>query len=224
MRGSGRVGPLVLAAPSGTGKTTIARRLVEKHEDFVFSVSATTRPRREGEQDGVDYEFVTPEDFEAMREAGELAEWAEVHGNLYATPRRNLDAATGRGETVVLDIDVQGARQIRESVPDALLIFVLPPSARALVARLSGRGTEARREMLRRLRNARTELLAAVEFDHAVVNEDLEATVRQVAALAKGEEPEEPPVPDVKPVVERLRAEIDEVLARDEAGLEVGGP
>ena len=211
--------PVVLAAPSGTGKTTIAHRLVEGSRDFVFSVSATTRPPREGERNGMDYEFVTPEEFEVMRQDGELVEWAEVHGHLYGTPRHNIEEAARRGEHVVLDIDVQGARQIRKAVADALLVFVLPPSANALVGRLYGRGTEGRAEMVRRLRNARDELLEARHFDHVVVNEDLDEAVERVRALVRGDVPATgPDGRDVEPVVERLRAEIGEVLERDYGG------
>lgn len=213
-RADAQARPVVLAAPSGTGKTTMARRLVQGSREFVFSVSATTRPPRKGERNGMDYEFVDEPAFRRMIETGELVEWAEVHGHLYGTPRANLERAAARGEHVVLDIDVQGARQIRERVPDALLIFVLPPTAAALVARLSGRGTEARAEMLRRLRNAREELLSAGDFDHAVVNEELKAAVEAVRLLVRGQAPPERVVPgDVGGEVERLRAEIDDILA-----------
>lgn len=210
----GRVRPVVLAAPSGTGKTTIARRLVDGDPRFVFSVSATTRARRPGERPGVDYDFVTADTFDRMLEEGELVEWAEVHGNRYGTPRRNLDAAAARGERVVLDIDVQGARQIRDTAPDALLLFVLPPSAEALATRLARRGTEARRELLRRLRNAREELLEAPAFDHVVVNQELETAVARVRALAAGDDPVAAPDEPLAEAIERLRAEIDEVLER----------
>ena len=138
-----RAAPVVLAAPSGAGKTTLARRLVEASNRFVFSISATTRVPREGETDGVDYFFVGEDDFKAMIDAGELAEWATVHGRLYGTPGAALEEAASRGEHVVLDIDVQGACQIRDSVPDARLIFVLPPSVAVLMKRLMG---EVRKE------------------------------------------------------------------------------
>lgn len=182
-----RAFPVVLAAPSGTGKTTIARALVENHERFVFSVSATTRLRREGEVDGVDYHFVDEAAFRRMADEGELVEWAEVHGRLYGTPLRTLDEAAGRGEHVVLDIDVQGARQIRDAVPHAVLIFVLPPSVDALLERLTGRGTERTAQVARRLRSALDELRAAPEFDYVVVNDEVERCLGQVLGIVDAE-------------------------------------
>lgn len=212
---AGTARPVVLAAPSGTGKTTMAHRLVEEFPEFVFSTSATTRPPRPGERRGVDYDFVSPEEFDRMRERGELVEWARVHGNLYGTPRRNLERAAARGLHAVLDIDVQGARQIQEQLPEALLIFVLPPSAETLVSRLSGRGTEARRELVRRLTNARTELLQAPEFTHAVVNDELERAVDRVRALVHDGGEAGPVGEELDGMIRRLRDEIEEVLARE---------
>jgi guanylate kinase len=180
------VPPVVLAAPSGAGKTTLARRLVAGSDRFVFSISATTRAPRPRERDGADYSFVSEGDFEAMIAAGELAEWATVHGCLYGTPRAALEAAASKGEHVVLDIDVQGARQIRDSVPDASLIFVLPPSVDALMRRLRGRGTEAAPEMERRLRSALDELEAASEFEHRVVNDDLGQCLQDIERIVMG--------------------------------------
>ncbi|MGW8267503.1 MAG: guanylate kinase, partial [Longimicrobiales bacterium] len=147
--------PVVLSAPSGTGKTTIARALVEREEDFAFSVSATTRAQRGKETDGLDYWFLTREDFLRRIDAGEFAEWAEVHGELYGTPFSSLESASEGGRHVLLDIDVQGARQIREAVPRALLLFILPPSVDILLSRLRGRGTEGEAAIRRRLGTAR---------------------------------------------------------------------
>ena len=178
-------GPIVLAGPTGVGKTTVARALAADSGHFVFSVSVTTRPPRRGERDGADYEFVSREDFEHMVRAGELAEWASVHDCLYGTPRRNLTRSDGR--RVLLDIDVQGAAQVRDSVPSAVFVFLLPPSLEVLLARLSGRGTEPSEEIVRRLRVARSELARVPEFDHVLVNDDLNRTVRTVRAIARGD-------------------------------------
>ncbi len=205
-----RARPIVLAAPSGTGKTTIAHRLVEGTGEFVFSVSATTRAPRKGERNGMDYEFMGRTEFETMAEGGEFAEWAEVHGNLYGTPRRTLEEATARGEFVVLDIDVQGARQIHTGFPDALLVFVIPPSAEVLLSRLTKRGTEADEEVVRRLRNARKELARAGEFDHVVVNDDLERAVEEMRVVARSGGPRKDG--EVAARIEALTAEIDRVL------------
>ncbi len=206
-----RARPVVLAAPSGTGKTTIARKLVEDEADFVFSVSATTRAPRGGERDGVDYDFLDREAFEAMVARGELVEWAEVHGRLYGTPRRNVDRAARDGRHVVLDIDVQGAAQIRERVPDALLVFVLPPSVEALVERLGGRGTEAPAELVRRLETALDELAHVPEFDHVVVNDELDRTVDLIRDLVRGRGTMAGPA-DMQDEVAGLREDLAEVL------------
>jgi len=181
-----RAAPVVLAAPSGAGKTTLARRLVDVSDRFVFSISATTRAPREGEEDGADYFFVSEGYFEAMIDAGDLVEWATVHGRSYGTPRAALEVAASRGEHAVLDIDVQGARQIRASVPDARLIFVLPPSVAVLMKRLMGRGTEGAREVELRLRSALDELRAASEFDHCVVNDDVDRCVEEIEEIVTG--------------------------------------
>lgn len=181
--------PVVLSAPSGAGKTTIVRALVEGGDGFAFSTSATTRRPREGEAHGVDYWFVSEETFRGMIAGGELAEWAEVHGNLYGTPKKSLEKAGARGCRVILDIDVQGARQIRETVPEALLMFILPPSVEALVQRLSERGTEKEDVLRLRLTTALRELEAVEDFDFFIVNDDLERAVQEVRSLARSGKP-----------------------------------
>lgn len=204
--------PIVIAAPSGTGKTTIARSLVDRFDRFVFSVSVTTRPRRETERDGIDYHFVSGDEFARMRNQGELIEWAEVHGYEYGTQRSAIDRAAGAGAHAVLDIDVQGAAQIRELVPEAILIFILPPSGTALLSRLRGRGTESRDVLVRRLMGSRGELHRAGEFDHVVVNDHVERAVQEVVAIVDGEAVRVEGIADLDMEVSRLQAEIDEVL------------
>ncbi|MDA0328287.1 MAG: guanylate kinase [Gemmatimonadetes bacterium] len=209
-----RAAPLVLAATSGTGKTTLARRLVSDSSRFVFSVSATTRPPRAGERDGIDYHFLTREQFEARVEMGHFAEWAEVHGCLYGTPRAEIETAAARGEHVVLDIDVQGARQLRESVPDAKLVFVLPPSVGIMMTRLTGRGTEAPADIARRLNSALVELQAVPDFDYVVVNDDVDDCVKAIRAIVEGRDVGQR---DENRDVDGLRREIARLLAEEYA-------
>jgi len=183
---SRRAFPVVLAATSGTGKTTLAHRLVSGSPNFVFSVSATTRRPRAGEIDGIDYHFVDRRRFEEMVAGDELLEWAEVHGRLYGTPRAELERVAARGAHVVLDIDVQGARQIKARIPEAMLIFVLPPDVDTLIGRLTGRGTEDRADVARRLGSALRELQVVGEFDYVVVNDDLERCVETIRGIVSG--------------------------------------
>ena len=211
-RTKGADGPIVLAGPAGVGKTTVARALAADADRFVFSVSVTTRRPRPGERDGADYTFVSRDDFERMARAGELAEWAPVHDHLYGTPRRNLTRRDGR--RVLLDIDVQGAAQVRRNVPSAVSVFLLPPSLDTLLARLSGRGTEPREEIARRLRVARDELARVPEFDHVLVNDDLDATVEAVRTIARGGGAATAPGCGGEEA-ESLRRGLDALLARD---------
>ena len=183
-----RAAPIVLSAPSGTGKTTLAHRLIEESDDCVFSVSITTRTPRNGEQHGLDYLFLDEHSFDEMIESGELAEWACVHGDRYGTPKKALNDSADLGHHVVLDIDVQGALQIRDAIPDAKLIFVLPPSVDVLLERLKIRGTEESDILGLRLRSALEELEVARDFDYIIINEHLSDCVQEIRDIIEGKE------------------------------------
>ena len=210
-----RTCPIVLSAPSGAGKTTIARALVRDSEDVVFSVSATTRPARDGEADGVDYDFLSETVFRAMIEADEFVEWAEVHGHLYGTSRRALQAALDEDRFLILDVDVQGAMQMRERVPDVVLVFVLPPSADALVERLAERGTEGEDTVAQRIENARAELEQASRFDYIVINENLDQAIGEVRSIVSAEGRRADRAIDLSDRIRQLQAQIDRILAED---------
>jgi guanylate kinase len=176
---------LVLAGPTAVGKGTVAAHIREHNPEIHLSVSATTRPPRPGEIDGVHYYFVDDAEFDRLIADGELLEYAVVHNrSRYGTPRAPIDAALAEGKTVLLEIDLQGARQVRQAEPAATLIFLLPPSWDELVHRLVGRGTEEAEERARRLRTAKVELAAQNEFDHLIVNEDVAAAAREVVELS----------------------------------------
>lgn len=206
--------PMVLSAPSGAGKTTLAQRLRASRGDVVFSVSATTRPPRGYESDGVHYHFVPEDEFRRMIDAGELAEWAEVHGRYYGTPLRNLREAREQGRFLLLDIDIQGADQVRAAVPEARLVFVLPPDGETLVQRLTGRGSEGAEEIAHRLRNARDEVRAATRFDHVVVNDQLSAAVADLECILDGRTEGLRPTPPLDSMIEEITTAIDRHLRR----------
>jgi guanylate kinase len=182
-----RAFPIVISGPSGVGKTTIARRLLELDRETDYSVSVTTRPPRSVEQDGVDYEFVSDMEFDRLVEEGALAEWAVVHGHRYGTRKAAIRRITSGGRDVVMDIDIQGGMSIKKSFPDAVLIFVLPPSEEVLEARLRGRGTDDETVIRTRLRNAIEELKWAPRYDYRVVNDGLDAAVREVREIVQKE-------------------------------------
>ncbi len=185
---AGRRGiPVVVAAPSGAGKTTVCRRLVEADPRLVFSVSHTTRPQRPGETEGVDYHFVPREEFEGLVAAGAFLEWAEYSGNLYGTSRAAIEGPLARGRDVLLEIEVQGARQVRDGMPEAVLVFLLPPSLAALEERLRARGTDEPGEIQRRLAIARREITALDLFDYAVLNDELARAVERLREIVAAE-------------------------------------
>ena len=177
----------VVSAPSGAGKTTLCREARLRVPELAYSVSTTTRPPRPGEQDGVDFCFVSPEEFHALREQGAFAEWAEVHGNLYGTRVSTLEAALSRGQDVLLDIDTQGAAQLRRRYPEAVLVFIVAPSLRELEQRLRERASDAEREIARRLARAREEIALWRSYDYLLVNRDLKEAVDQLTAIIVAE-------------------------------------
>ncbi len=178
---------LVLSAPSGGGKTTIARALLAAREDVGFSVSATTRKPRDGERDGIDYYFLSRDAFDRRVAAGEFLEWAEYGVEQYGTLRSEVDRVLESGKHVVLDIEVQGTQQVRERCQNLVSVFIIPPSAAELVERLGGRNTEHPEEIVRRLRRAVDELTEAPTYDYIVVNSDRTQAVAEVAAILDAE-------------------------------------
>ena len=173
----------LLTGPSGVGKGTLVARLQERHPQLWLSVSATTRAPREGERDGVHYFFKTRQDFDALVRSGGLLEWAEFANNCYGTPRGPVEERLGAGIPVLLEIELEGARQVRKSFPEALQIFLAPPSFDELERRIRGRATESDDAIQRRLDRARAELEAQSEFDAVVVNDDLEAALLELEGL-----------------------------------------
>ena len=172
----------VISGPSGVGKGTVISRLLADDPNTWKSVSATTRKPREGEVDGIDYYFVERKDFERMAEGGGFLEWAEYSGNLYGTPVASVQRQLDEGKNVILEIEVQGAFQVRDAAPEAELIFIAPPSVEELERRLRGRGTEDEATIARRMETARMELSREMEYDKTFVNDDLDAVVSEMAS------------------------------------------
>ena len=175
---------LIVAAPSGAGKTSLVRHLLKARPKVRLSVSFTTRPPRPGERDGVDYFFVDHARFEALREAGQLLEWAVVHGNLYGTSREWIEAQMDAGDDIVLEIDWQGAAQVMADFASAIGIYILPPSMAALRERLIGRGQDAVEVIERRLAAARTELEQAYRFQYVIINQDFNVAAAELIGIA----------------------------------------
>lgn len=176
---------VVLAGPSGVGKSSVVRELRALYPDLWFSVSATTREQRPGERDGVDYRFVTPAEFDRMIANDELLEWANIHRGTHrsGTPRAPIEARLAAGQSALVEVDLQGARALRRTMPEAYLVFLRPPSWEALVERLVGRGTESPEFVDRRLRTAKEELAAQDEFDAVVVNTDVRSAAAELLTL-----------------------------------------
>jgi guanylate kinase len=179
--------PFVVAAPSGTGKTTVCLALRQRDPNLLLSVSHTTRKPRPGERQGADYHFVGDDEFRRLVDAGAFLEWALYNGNRYGTSWKAIEGPLAQGLDVLLEIEVQGARQVRARLSDARLIFLLPPSLKVLASRLAGRATDTAEQVAARLRTARSELAVVEEFDYAVVNDDVERCVANVQEIIAGE-------------------------------------
>ncbi len=177
----------MITGPSGVGKGTLIRSLIDRIPALELSVSATTRPPRPGERDGVAYHFLGRDEFDARVAAGDFVEWAEYSGNRYGTLRAELEERLRRGAPVVLEIEVQGARQVRDQLPDAVQVFIAPPSGETLRTRLIGRGTDTQEQVRRRLETAAEELAAQPEFTHVVINDRLEEAVGSLVAIVEHE-------------------------------------
>jgi len=174
----------VISAPSGTGKTTILKRVISELKNVVFSISHTTRELRSGEKEGVDYFFVTRETFETIRQRGDFLEWAEVHGNLYGTSSHAVHELTEQGKDIILDIDVQGARQMMEKEGNAgVFVFIVPPSLPELERRLTKRGTESESVIATRLKNAHAEMKSLDFYEYVIVNEQLDQAVEVLKSI-----------------------------------------
>ncbi len=211
--------PLVLSAPSGGGKTTVTKRLMERRSDLGYSVSCTTRAPRAGEVDGVDYHFLTERQFIEHRERGEFAEWAVVHGKFYGTLKSAVSAVLASGKHVMMDIDVQGAAQFAGAWPGAVLVFMLPPSVEVLLARLQERNTEDGATLLTRLRSAHEELQVVSRYHYVLVNDDLEPTVARVSSIIDAEEVKRERIRALDSQLAELIQKLDSEILRHSSGI-----
>lgn len=209
MRGAQTPFPVILSAPSGGGKTRIARELLARRTDVGYSVSCTTRQPREGEVDGRDYFFLSPGEFMERVGRNEFAEWADVHGRLYGTLRSEVERVLAAGRHVLMDIDVQGAEQFTAAFPSSVPVFILPPSAEVLVSRLQQRKSEDAASLARRLRSALAELRAVGRYHYVVVNDELERAVASVSAIIDAEAVRHQRIRDLEGQVGRLVAELE---------------
>jgi guanylate kinase len=174
---------IIISAPSGTGKTTILKKIMPRLQGLTFSVSHTTRSPRLGEEQGKDYQFVSKDAFLALRDQGGFLEWAKVHDNYYGTSKKEVTDRLNQGIDVFLDIDIQGARQVRKAAPDAISIFICPPSWQEQEKRLTGRGTDSPETIALRLKNAKAEMADVDNYDYVVINDDLDSAARMLEAI-----------------------------------------
>lgn len=200
---------MIISAPSGAGKTSICYEVLRRVDEAEYSVSVTTRNRRPNERDGVDYHFISEDEFPKMVERGELAEWAEVHGALYGTLMAKLSGAVERGRVVILDIDGQGAKSLKKSYPDSVLVFIFPPSPSALEERLANRGTDEEATIRKRMESAPQEVENVELYDYVVVNKDFEESVQQIVHII---EAERCALTRMRPFIEKYSAELTEGL------------
>jgi guanylate kinase len=204
---------LVLSSPSGAGKTTLSRNLLEQEENVSLSISVTTRARRPSEIEGVHYYFLSTRRFENMRDSGELLEWAEVHGNFYGTPREPVEKALAEGRDVLFDIDWQGTRQLLERMrDDVVTVFVLPPSAEELKARLERRAEDSKAIIAQRLHNAFEEIAHWREYDYILVNRDLDKSFARLRAILTAERLKRVKMLDLENFVEDILADLKKIV------------
>jgi guanylate kinase len=204
---------LIIASPSGAGKTTLSRLLLQTVPDITMSVSVTTRQRRPSEVDGVHYQFLTRRDFETKRDRGDLLEWAEVHGNMYGTPRGLVETSLAEGRDVLFDIDVQGTVQLYETArPDIVSIFILPPTVSEMQARLQRRAEDDEQTIRKRLATAGRELPHWIDFDYVIVNDDLDRAFSELQAILLAERLRRSRRPALNVLVDKLTSDLDNLL------------
>jgi guanylate kinase len=198
--------PIIISAPSGTGKTTLLRALKVRLPDLKFSVSHTTRPPRENEQDGVDYHFIPRETFIGMTDRSEFLEWAQIHDNYYGTAQKNIEDTLQKGKDLVLELDVQGVETLRELKYRGVYIFILPPSMEELEKRLTGRGTESDNQIKQRLETGKLEIAKYRLYDYAVTNENVDESVETILAIIHAEKKRmnryQPDCPEIRKIIE----------------------